>query len=1829
MSELEKSLREGGEKVSEGRIRIDSARALQRLRDFRFAEPAHWVLEVLRSAVLSGARNVIVRTDADDVELSFDGKPFPEEFMKHLLEQALNGGQSLDERRTRLLALGVAGALGVSARFVKVHSGSLTLTLAGEKVELLEEEGARTTLHLRKAFGWRVTAAIFRGSPEARAISERAFAFPGDLTLNDRAVTRTEPKSIARKKLEGKGFELDVSLPAGPPLTESTIELDVAGVLVAERKKPMPGLQLRAWLRADGLRRNASGSDVVDDDPILVEAFNALRKVSRELLIAQGKALAKDEVWRKYFIELLLLGELEDQVRKALCALPLLPDPAGDWVSLGELEDYARENKRVNVATREYPQGSFPTPAVLLPKGARYEKLLPPGKRVDVEAQVKKKEVIALNRARLERMAPESPNLPARDWVATARIDATAVVGEVGFEPSGNGAFVRILHRGRLMESGELPALAPLRLRSVIDWNRSLADSFFTDDEPQKLISLVSKYVETAATQAICSALPKPEVLPHALDLLTRLVVLRNTPASELPEPLRTAPLFPCLEGPPASLAELLSEPRWQFVNSRFATGPLDRSRVLLLSPAQFDVLKKLAPKKIDDVSNQLRHEEGVRRRLAGPRMEPTIDGVIAKVAVEDEGMKGEVGIPVEATARLELTLLKKGLRLETTELTARYQHAVATVDCEELSPNARWTAVTRDSAFKRVTTAVNEAQRRLVLALLAVPRSNWTESANLFFSAFLQKELTSFDPSTLDEITRAVASAPLFEGGHAKRSLLQLHEQVKRDGRFFAIEKVELPVPPDFGLLLEPPWLTSALSAVLGRPVEDPTSALTVREARRQLASLPRADFKLPEGVELEGRFTDAGCTVLAGLQPGSFVEQSLVQVFFEGCIYASFSLRHALPMSLVIDAPVFEPNLTRTLTAAQQSELARLVDLAALHLVRLALETPEAEPSRRALACALGRRFELPKAEAAQLASLPLFPCTDGHLRSFSELDEDSPQYVSKALEGELPNRRPIIIAEDPVVKQALVRWRNAEDVSGPLLRQLTALKKREAQQQVAEVVSSLPSPWRERVSERDLTGELVITGPAAGRVELFLGKKRLCVLEGALPAPLAGAIDSPRLTAKPGFTGVVEDEHLTEAIDALKGAAERLAARLAHEATTPELVQLACWLASTLAWQWKGKKLKKGKKKVEATATEHPLMAAPLLRASDGRPLSLQALVTMQRDDGCVEFTQKSGTFLEAGRVAWWPRVDEERWVEPLGFELDDVTGALALADSIRQRPRFERIEAPLESPWREPVQGPSIEGEVALPLVPSGVLTIEVLHQRMLLETWSTKHEVGGVARVDSADLVPDAKWSGAKRDASFKALVTSTESALEKLVARRLERLTGPECRQWAAAALKWRAGSGGPLAAMLPSLPLFVDLEGNSVTVGAVLDLSARKGRVRVAQLISGKAVSGVLLDSKDTREMLSTLELQSEDVTAELSRAKNLEQDLTARRLASLTWKGDALLKREVAAGPLTGELALSLSLEKPQVMLARDGIAVGALEDRWPGVGGVIDIKDLVVNDDWTDAQPTRAHRTLIKAQVELLYGSLAQTAHELGDRERELGAHWALRSLAEQGVEHPAHLDRLTGVWLALAEAPLFLTVEGERIDLKAVAAEVLSREKVAVLMKGWGVPEGATHCVLATTSWEAPWLSSLEALFGKTKIWKVTELDAWRQQVREADPPEGTAELLGLRFLRREVRLLRSGALGSLTPDELEDVKLSRAGGGTPMRYERKRKLVLLDPEHPDIKRALTEVQQRPERLWVLIAAIFGLVNREFESVTDAQEAQLLLSLVAHLATNKHL
>jgi hypothetical protein len=382
-----------------------------------------------------------------------------------------------------------------------------------------------------------------------------------------------------------------------------------------------------------------------------------------------------------------------------------------------------------------------------------------------------------------------------------------------------------------------------------------------------------------------------------------------------------------------------------------------------------------------------------------------------------------------------------------------------------------------------------------------------------------------------------------------------------------------------------------------------------------------------------------------------------------------------------------------------------------------------------------------------------------------------------------------------------------------------------------------------------------------------------------------------------------------------------------------------------------------------------------------------------------------------------------------------------------------------------------------------------------------------------------------------------------------------------------------------------------------------------------------------LLVDEPETREALRLLEVQYEDLTADLLREGELEAARRERRLSSLKWKGAALLRLPVEAGGFKGELALADDDAKAEVLLAREGVAVAPWSADFPsGLGGVLDHPSMPVDAEWKTARPTAEMKATLAAEVDRLFAAMAREVQNWSEEKRAVALRHALRWLAWKGVRAPEHLDGLGPVGDALAAAPFFPMLGGGWLDLRTLIAEVLRAGRVPVFVKSFFAPDTMGELALQATRLDAPWLDALDGAFGRKIVDRVRDAKAWKLARAEADPPSGTPLLEGLNRLRKETRLLRAGVLGHLTPDDLIDVKLVKASGREPVRYDVKRKLALLDSETPEVVRALEQWRTHPERVFVLLASIYGAVNRALDRVTDEHEAQLLLALAAHLGEN---
>src|SRR5437899_2754893 len=118
-----------GPQLASGHLRVDAARAIAKLREYQLADRTAWILEAIRAAVASGATQIELRGDANDIWLTWDGPPWPAEDLPRLFDELVSPEAASERHHLRLLAAGVNSALGMNPAYVDVFAiwGSATV----------------------------------------------------------------------------------------------------------------------------------------------------------------------------------------------------------------------------------------------------------------------------------------------------------------------------------------------------------------------------------------------------------------------------------------------------------------------------------------------------------------------------------------------------------------------------------------------------------------------------------------------------------------------------------------------------------------------------------------------------------------------------------------------------------------------------------------------------------------------------------------------------------------------------------------------------------------------------------------------------------------------------------------------------------------------------------------------------------------------------------------------------------------------------------------------------------------------------------------------------------------------------------------------------------------------------------------------------------------------------------------------------------------------------------------------------------------------------------------------------------------------------------------------------------------------------------------------------------------------------------------------------------------------------------------------------------------------------------------------------------------------
>lgn len=389
------SRRQGpGRHVGSGRIRVDAARAVAKLRDYQLADAHHWVLEVVRAAVAIGATRIFADSDADDVWVGWQGQAPPGNALARVLDELISPTPSKERAYLRLLATGVNTALGVSPRFVDLYSsdgetcervrytpGLLEAPAApGETSALahLEPTTARPPpklsgpgflLHLKRWPGWDTFKRFVdeREAPELRVLRHRCEDVPVPLEVG-RSVLGRHASSTDLLRVE-LGFGLDgylallrpsalptSSQPPGP--AHSWADIAECGVIVARRMPPLMSgrvrgaVPLRLFVDAPRMPTNASRSDVRDGESPVREALERGRELVPRLVELVAKELSDERThsWSEAEHEALRVAAIQ------LAAAPIL----------GPLWN-------VDLGSKSYPEALAPLLSVPLVRSANGE----------------------------------------------------------------------------------------------------------------------------------------------------------------------------------------------------------------------------------------------------------------------------------------------------------------------------------------------------------------------------------------------------------------------------------------------------------------------------------------------------------------------------------------------------------------------------------------------------------------------------------------------------------------------------------------------------------------------------------------------------------------------------------------------------------------------------------------------------------------------------------------------------------------------------------------------------------------------------------------------------------------------------------------------------------------------------------------------------------------------------------------------------------------------------------------------------------------------------------------------------------------------------------------------------------------------------------------------------------------------------------------------------------------------------------------------------------------------------------------------------------------
>lgn len=925
-------LRQDGRVESTGRFTLDAAKAREKMKKYQLQDPHEYVLQVVECAVAAGASDLDLQVDADDCRIRSSGWSLGQDQLQNLFSSLFGADRDAAGRSLRALAISLNSALALDPAEVRLDSWSgtegwtLFVDPGTERVERLPASPwpagrAGVGLLVRRRRSWRVLGRFLRGlvalQPEAQAVCDRCRWAPLPITVNGRSIQQEADlgEYVFRRELQGKGYRAVVVLPA-EPLGQSRLELVMDGVQLEGKTlslgKDHP-LEVRAVIQASGLTRNASRSEVVEDEhwrALLAD----LRLRLRELVIELAGNLAENRWATPHLLRAIVRQGMKAgrgwnrwrELKQALLDAPLFPVAGPGVTALRPLmEQYDRLHSLPFVRDpdlippdtldRLVPLFSDEFEAVLR---SVFPQCLDDHKTLQ-KARERARRVYEWRNQPPREPALELGDLLVRVPLVVPEGSHPSLRGEVGLlarPAEASRCPILLFKEARPLLTGSFSPppsgsrTAEARLASWPDVASAVNHDLLEPDEdwtgvlPGQAVEQVAAAVEATMPslfEALAGAFPSSPARAHRARLACIhwlvLGAAEGRPfdkGDELPPALASLPLFPTWSGALASVRDLASEVDARGLVAVLAaehaapSRPPDRM-VLRPSPFEFRALEDyLGTLRLLDYRLELERQEQKARFLDRPVGEPRVpEPVLARVPLEGRDVQGEVALPLEGEGG-QVVVLHQGRELCRKPLPGFPSAVAAVVDAARVQPTADWSDLVPDAAWNEVQDMVRDGARGLPEVLAPVAREGQGEERERALDCLWSVLAWEAGPrcdgffGKLDERRRAMlrlACFPTIDGRW--RSLEDLLEFAhEHEGK---VDYATARAPGLGGAVLDvPPALVDRLRGILGsHRLRDAGSRVEVEAPQEEEVRVPPGPWL---GIE---RVESARCRAQVGL--------------------------------------------------------------------------------------------------------------------------------------------------------------------------------------------------------------------------------------------------------------------------------------------------------------------------------------------------------------------------------------------------------------------------------------------------------------------------------------------------------------------------------------------------------------------------------------------------------------------------------------------------------------------------------------------------------------------------------------------------------------------------------------------------------------------------------------------------------------------------------------------------------------------------------------------------------------------------------------------------